>query len=123
MTARNLLIPFRRDRKRDLATGEDEALLESKVRQVLLTEGATPRSSGELSWRTNFGTGLALMRHQSNDAVLGEVARVYVSDALARWLPDVELLAVELHQTGPSLSLRVRVREQHQTTEVSVPFR
>ncbi len=46
--ATNLLIPFRRDKKRDFASGSGEALLASKVRQALLTEGATPRSSGEL---------------------------------------------------------------------------
>ena len=68
--AQNLLIPFRRDKKRDFAVGSGEALLASKVRQALLTEGATARSSGELPWRTNFGAGLALLRHQRNDAAL-----------------------------------------------------
>jgi hypothetical protein len=53
----NLLIPFRRDKKRDFAVGSGEALLASKVRQALLTEGATARSSGELPWRTNFARG------------------------------------------------------------------
>lgn len=123
MVARNLLIPFRRDRKRDLATGEAEALLASKVRQALLTEGATPRSSGELPWRTNFGVGVALLRHQSNEAVLGELARVCVRDALTRWVPGAQLLEVGLHRAGSSLGLRVRVREQQQTVELSVPFR
>ena len=66
--AQNLLIPFRRDKKRDFAVGSGEALLASKVRQALLTEGATARSSGELPWRTNFGAGLALLRHQRNAA-------------------------------------------------------
>src|SRR5690606_40483450 len=71
--AQNLLIPFRRDKKRDFAVGSGEALLASKVRQALLTEGATARSSGELPWRTNFGAGLALLRHQRNDAALKEL--------------------------------------------------
>jgi hypothetical protein len=74
--AQNLLIPFRRDKKRDFAVGSGEALLASKVRQALLTEGATARSSGELPWRTNFGAGLALLRHQRNDAALKELARL-----------------------------------------------
>ena len=118
----NLLIPFRRDKKRDFAVGAGEVLLASKVRQALLTEGATPRSSGELPWRTNFGAGLALLRHQRNDAVLGELAQVYVRDALTRWVPGAQLLGVELQQAGPSLSLRVRVREGAlvATTEVAV---
>lgn len=113
----NLLTPFRRDKKRDFAVGAGEALLASKVRQALLTEGATPRSSGELPWRTNFGAGLALLRHQRNDAVLAELAQVYVRDALTRWVPGAQLLAVEFQHSGPSLSLRVRVREG---TEVAV---
>lgn len=45
----NLLIPFRRDKKRDFALSSGEALLASKVRQALFTEGVTARSSGELS--------------------------------------------------------------------------
>jgi hypothetical protein len=49
-----ILVPFRRDKKRDFATGSGEVLLASKVRQALLTEGTTPRSSGELPWRTSY---------------------------------------------------------------------
>ncbi len=119
----NLLTPFRRDKKRDFAVGSGESLLASKVRQALLTEGATPRSSGELPWRTNFGAGLALLCHQRNDAVLGELAQVYVRDALARWVPGAQLLGVELQQAGPSLSLRVRVREGALVATTEVPVR
>jgi uncharacterized protein len=110
MVARNLLTPFRRDRKRDLATGEGEELLASKVRQVLLTEGSTPRSSGELPWRTNFGAGLGLLRHRANDGVLAELAHVMSREALRRWLPEVELLELRVEQAGPVLSLRIRVQ-------------
>ena len=113
MTTRptNILIPFRRDKKRDFASGSGEVLLASKVRQALLTEGATPRSSGELPWRTSFGAGLALLRHQRNDAALRELARVYVRDALKRWVPSAELVELEVEASGTELTLRVRVRE------------
>jgi hypothetical protein len=111
MGPRNLLIPFRRDRKRDLATGDGEALLASKVRQVLLTEGSTPRSSGELPWRTNFGAGLGLARHRPNDAVLAELTTVQVRDALRRWLPAVVVVEVEVTPSAATLSVRVRVQE------------
>ncbi len=113
MTTRptSLLIPFRRDKKRDFASGSGEVLLASKVRQALLTEGATPRSSGELPWRTSFGAGLALLRHQRNDAALRELARVYVRDALKRWVPSAELVELEVEASGTELTLRVRVRE------------
>ena len=111
MVARNLLIPFRRDRKRDLATGEAEALLASKVRQVLLTEGSTPRSSGELPWRTSFGAGLGLARHRPNDAVLAELTRVQVRDALRRWLPAVVVVEVAVTASASTMSVRVQVQE------------
>lgn len=106
----DLLIPFRRDKKRDFAVGSGEALLASKVRQALLTEGATARSSGELPWRTSFGSGLGLLRHQRSDAALRELARVYVRDALRRWVPGAQLVSVAVEQDGAMLTIRVRVR-------------
>ena len=118
----NLLIPFRRDKKRDFAVGSGEALLASKVRQALLTEGATARSSGELPWRTNFGAGLGLLRHQRNDAALKELARVYVRDALKRWVPCAQLVSLSVEQDGPALTLRVRVRERDVAAAVAVSF-
>ena len=116
----NLLIPFRRDKKRDFAVGSGEALLASKVRQALLTEGATARSSGELPWRTNFGAGLALLRHQRNDAALKELARVYVRAALTRWIPGATLVSLTVEQDGPAVTLRVRVRERETSALVDV---
>jgi len=108
MSPTNLLIPFRRDRKRDFAVGSDE-LLASKVRQALLTEGATPRSSGELPWRTSFGAGLPLLRHQRYDVVLGALAQVYAREALGRWVPGARLVNADLAQVGGVLTLRVTV--------------
>ena len=118
----NLLIPFRRDKKRDFAAGSGSELLASKVRQALLTEGATARSSGELPWRTNFGAGLGLLRHRANDAVLRELARVYVRDALKRWVPGARLVGLEVQQDGPALVLRVNVRGESARATVDVRF-
>lgn len=118
----NLLIPFRRDRKRDFAVDSGEALLASKVRQALLTEGTTSTSSGELPWRTNFGAGLGLLRHQRNDIVLAELARVRVRDALRRWIPTAEVLAVEVVSGDDVLSIRVRLRERTLSATVLVPL-
>lgn len=108
---RGLLTPFRRDRKRDFASGKGPELLASKVRQALLTEGTTPQSSGELPWRTAFGSALHTLRHQRNDAVLQELARVYVRDALRRWVPEAELIEVTATRSGATIDLRVRFRE------------
>jgi len=106
----SLLIPFRRDKKRDFASGAGEDLLASKVRQALLTEGATPRSSGELPWRTSFGSGLHVLRHLRNDAALSDLARVHVRDCLKRWVPEAELVEVTAARDGPVLQLKVRFR-------------
>ncbi|RKG90402.1 hypothetical protein D7W82_03660 [Corallococcus sp. CA049B] len=119
----NLLVPFRRDKKRDFASGTGAELLTSKVRQVLLTEGATPHSTGELPWRTSFGAGLSRLRHQRNDTVLAELARVYVRDALARWLPGVQLVQVDVKQDGEALAVRLRIREGTTTARLIIPFR
>ena len=105
-----LLAPFRRDRKRDFASGAGGELLASKVLQALMTAGATPRSSGELPWRTAFGAGLDLLRHQRNDAALAELARVHVRDTLKRWVPEAELVEVSVSREDASLLLRVRFR-------------
>ncbi len=110
LNRRGLLSPFRRDKKRDFASGSGPELLKSKVVQALATEGATPRSSGELPWRTELGSGLHLLRHQRNDDVLAELARVYVRDALKRWVPEAELVEVEARRDGSALHLRVRFR-------------
>ncbi|MCP3104253.1 GPW/gp25 family protein [Myxococcus sp. K15C18031901] len=118
----NLLVPFGRDKKRDFASGTGAELLASKVRQVLLTEGTTPHSTGELPWRTSFGAGLSRLRHQRNDTVLAELARVYVRDALARWLPGVQLVQIRVEQDAAILTLRVRVREGDTAADFDVPL-
>jgi hypothetical protein len=105
-----LLTPFRRDRKRDFASGDGEDLLASKVDQLLATEGATARSSGELPWRTAFGTPLQLLRHKNNDAILAELARVYVRDALRKWLPEAQILELGVARDGATVAIRLTYR-------------
>jgi hypothetical protein len=107
---RGLLAPFRRDRKRDFASDDGDDLLASKVLEVLATEGATARSSGELPWRTAFGTPLQLLRHHNNDVALAELARIYVRDAFRRWLPDAEVVRITVERDGAVLALQIRFR-------------
>ena len=107
----NLLIPFRRDKKRDFASGTGPDILRSKVLQTLLTQGATSRSSGELPWRTAFGAGLEILRHQRSDAALAELARVQIRDALRRWVPEADVVGVRVERSDATLELRVRVRD------------
>lgn len=121
-TPRGLLVPFRRDRKRDFATGDGDLLLASKVLQVLATEGAIARSSGELPWRTAFGTPLQLLRHHRNDVALAELGRVYIRDALRRWVPDAEVVSVVAERDGAALTLRVRFVAAGEARQVDVPL-
>jgi hypothetical protein len=107
-----LLRPFRRDRKADFAAAGGEALVRSAVGQILGTMASSDFTQGELPWRTEFGSLLHLLRHQKNDAVLQELARVHVADALKRWEPRVQLTSVQVtreRDRGENvLALRIR---------------
>jgi phage baseplate assembly protein W len=107
-----LLRPFRRDQKADFAAAGGAAVVKSAVGQVLGTIGASEFTQGELPWRTEFGSLLHLLRHQKNDHVLQELARVYVVDALKRWEPRVVVTSVDVtrdDQSGENI-LTIRIR-------------
>ena len=117
-----LLAPLRRDQKRDFASGSGADLLRAKVVQVLFTEGSTARTSGELPWRTAFGSGIHLLRHERNDEVLRELALVRVRDGLARWAPGVQVTELSVTRQDATLTIRLRYlvadQEDEQTAEV-----
>ena len=103
---------LRRDKKNDRAADGGEALVRSAVGQILGTMAASDFTQGELPWRTEFGSLLHLLRHQKNDVVLQELARVHVADALKRWEPRVHLTSVQVtreRDRGENvLALRIR---------------
>lgn len=107
-----LLRPFRRDLKADFAADGGERLIRSAVGQILGTMAQSDVTQGELPWRTEFGSLLHLLRHQKNDAMLQELARVYVVDSLKRWEPRVAVTSVkatrETQDGANVLSLRIR---------------
>jgi uncharacterized protein len=107
-----LLRPFRRDLKADLASDRDERLVRSVVGQVLGTMAGSDFTQGEVPWRTEFGSLLHLLRHKRNDAVLEELARVYVVDALERWEPGVAVTTVQMtHEEQDGENVRaIRIR-------------
>jgi phage baseplate assembly protein W len=84
-----LLRPFQRDGRADFVAAGGEALIRSAVGQILGTVGASEITPGEVPWRTDFGSLLFRLRHQKNDAVVQELARVYVVEALKRWEPRI----------------------------------
>lgn len=107
-----LLRPFRRDQKADFAADGGDAVIKSAVGQILGTIGSSDFTQGELPWRSEFGSLLHLLRHQKNDRVLQELARVYVVDALKRWEPRVVVTSVQAsreQQDGENI-LAIRLR-------------
>ena len=103
------LLPLVRDRKRDFASVSGTTLLQAKVIQALATEGSTALSSGELPWRTQFGSGLAALRHQRNTPAVKTIAEVYVREALQRWVPEVTVTDIEVCQQENAVDITVRL--------------
>lgn len=107
-----LVRPFRRDGRADFLAAGGEPVIRSAVGQVLGTIGASDVTPGEIPWRTEFGSLLHRLRHQKNDSVLQELARVYVVDALKRWEPRIVVTAVTVgreQQDGDNV-LAIRIR-------------
>src|SRR5512144_108751 len=88
--------PFQRDLRSDFVTAGGEQLTRSAVGQIRGTVGSSDFTQGELPWRTDFGSLLHVLRHQRNDTVLQELARMYVVDALKRWEPRVVVTSVQI---------------------------
>lgn len=104
--------PFHRDGRSDFAAAGGEQVIRSAVGQILGTVGSSDFTQGEVPWRTDFGSLLHVLRHQRNDNVLQELARIYVVDALQRWEPRVSVTSVQIsreHQDGENV-LAIKVR-------------
>lgn len=105
---RGVLRPFRRDEKNDFANAEGADLVRACVGQLLAMEASSENVRGELEWDPARGSQLYKLRHANNDAVLREMAKFYVTDALRRFEPRVRLTAIGVSGTyGPDGSLSV----------------
>lgn len=118
---RGLVRPFRRDRKQDFAFAEGEELVRSAVGQILGTLAATDFTQGEIPWRPELGSALHLLRHQKNDAVLQELARVHVVDALKRWEPRVQVTSVQVARERDRGENVLAVRVRYNIISANVP--
>jgi len=105
-----LLTPFRRDLKSDFATGEIVELVKSNIRQVLGTHARNVNGGGEIPWRTDFGSWLHMIRHRDLTYATQEVARVYVSDALAAWEPRARVANNGVRLTLLKRTLHIAVK-------------
>jgi uncharacterized protein len=115
---RGVIRPFTRDGVNDVATASGAALLRAEIGQVLATVCSSGVTQGELPWRPDFGSLLYLIRHRKADFVTKEMARAYVVDALAKWLPQIRITDVEIEPVDSTLSglstLLIRVRYEIQ---------
>lgn len=105
---KGLLMPFRRDGKSDFASGSGIELTRAAVALALGTTCSTASSQGELPWRTEFGSVLQPLRLRSNSPALAELVRSRIVESLARWVPSVQLRAVEVRTSGTSLRISIR---------------
>jgi phage baseplate assembly protein W len=88
-----LLSPFIREAA-DFSNAGGIDHLESMIAQVLGTMAGSDYTVGELPWRSDFGSLLHFLRHRQNDDITAELSRVYVEEALAKWIPQIQLVDV-----------------------------
>lgn len=88
--------PFRRDQRNDFVSGSGDPLLAAEIRQVLGTRADDGRMTGELPWRTDFGSWVHTLQYAAIDETMAAVLRSRVASALARWLPQVKVKQVAL---------------------------
>lgn len=111
-----IIRPWRRDQKLDWAAVGGVRLVKSAVGQILATRASSERTTGELPWRTEFGSLLYLLRHRANDETTREIARTYVAGALKRWEPRILVTGVTIvtetvaGQGEVAMAIRVRFK-------------
>lgn len=103
-----ILRPFRRDEKNDFANDGGIRLLDSRLGQILGTKCDAVSGSGELPWRTDFGSRLHILRHRNNVDGLGDLAAVIAAEAIEKWEKNVVVLDVTAERTSVNGSPRER---------------
>ena len=123
--------PFRRGANDFVAVGGVD-LINASISQILNTRAGSDYTTGELPWRSSFGSLLHLLRHQPNDAIRAELAKQYVVDALSRWERRIRVTAVGIRkardEAGNESILEIRIRyklrnvRNAETLETSVAY-
>lgn len=98
---RGILFPLRRDGKGDFLTSNGPNGIRAMVALVLTTVARSGSEAlGEVPWRTEFGSILPLLRMRNNDAALRAQAKMEVIEALARWIPAIQINDVIFEKGG-----------------------
>jgi phage gp46-like protein len=82
-----LLTPFRRSGGGQFLAGGGTLRLRSALQQTLGIRASTETEIGELAWRPEFGSKLHRLKHANHDLMTQEEAKLYVEEALGRWMP------------------------------------
>lgn len=97
-----IITPFQREAS-DFANSGGVDHIQSMISQVLGTRAGSDFTQGELPWRSDFGSLTDHLRHKNNTPILQDLARVYVAEALSRWIPQIRLKRVEASKKdGPN---------------------
>lgn len=96
--------PFMRASHGDLASDQGVPAVLANVGQVLGTK------KGTLPWRPELGSDLERLRHQPNTPTQGDLAGVFIREALALWEPRASLVSfiVERPAAGAESVLDLR---------------
>jgi phage baseplate assembly protein W len=103
-----------------LAESAGVSRVEESIRVILGTQ------HGERLMRPQFGANLRSLAFSPNDATTASLARHYVSDALARWEPRVEVVDVlvtnDVAETRLVIEVRYRLRATGREHSMTFPF-
>jgi phage baseplate assembly protein W len=103
-----------------LAESAGVAKVEESIRVILSTQ------YGERVMRPQFGANLRSLMFAPNTSATASLAAFYVSDALARWEPRIDVLDVlvtnDLDGAKLDIEIRYRLRATAQEQRVVLPF-
>ncbi|HEU4347607.1 MAG TPA: GPW/gp25 family protein [Actinoplanes sp.] len=105
---------------RGLGESAGVARVEESIRIILGTQ------HGERLMRPQFGANLKSLIFAPNNATTASLATYYVTDALARWEPRIDVLDVlvtnDLDTAGLVIEIRYRLRATAQEHSLVLPF-
>ncbi|HZP82992.1 MAG TPA: GPW/gp25 family protein [Chthonomonadaceae bacterium] len=113
--------PPRLDARGQIELVQQEADVEEAIRIILLTH------CGERVMRPEFGSELFRLQFLPLDAGTAGLARRYVQEALARWEPRIEVLAVQAvpdtkHESRLLIQIEYRILATNSERNLVFPF-
>lgn len=93
-----------------LAQSAGQAKVEQSIRVILGTQ------HGERVMRPAFGANLRALAFAPNNTSTANLARFYVTDALGRWEPRIDVLDVAVTNDNVAAALRIEIRYRLRAT-------